>query len=650
MAVLAVAVSVTGVVNVGSGKPADAAVGSVSTVIGPSTWAGPLGSLAVDPSGTIVVSDSEKQKVWKISPSGVVTTLAGSGGAGFPDGPASLASFNGPGGVAIDPSGNVYVTDVLNNRVRKITAGGMVSSIGSGIAAATDGPSTSAAFIGPKGVAADATGNIYVADTGTNRIRKIAPDGLVSTVAGTGERGSTDGPAAVALFRHPEGVAVSGSGNVYVADTLNHLIRRITPAGVVSTLAGSGAVGSNNGPGAGASFNRPTGVAVDAAENVYVTDSGNHKVRFITSAGVVSTFAGTGVQSGSNGPTASASFDTVRGPALDAAGNLYVIDGVQRIRKIANGQVTTLTASPIGGSAGVAGGDDTTLTVADPENRRIVQLKPGGSLIAFPGPDFLGKSPFVTPMGVTLTTWGDTWIADAGSHQIKVVTWDGSIRVLGGTGTPGAVDGPGHLASFSSPMGIAFDGARNAYVADRANNKIRKITALGVVSTLAGSGAAGSANGIGSAATFNGPTGVAVDAVGNVVVADTKNHQIRLITPAGLVSTLAGSGVAGLANGNRSVAQFHSPTWVAIDVANNVYVTDSGNQVIRRIAAGRGGAAVVSTMRTSSLPATFLLDDTRWANPPAGLVVSGSSLLVATGDSLMRLETETPVPCVKLPC
>jgi len=322
---------------------------------------------------------------------------------------------------------------------------------------------TAALFRSPLAVSVDSSGNVYVADASNDMIRKIAPGGVVSTLAGTGQWGSNNGPGVGASFGYPEGIALDNSGNIYVADYQGNMIRKITPDGVVSTLAGTGVAGSANGPGASATFNSPTSLAVDSSGNVYVADNGNNLIRRITPGGVVSTYAGTGAAGATNGPAATATFYWPFGVAVDSAGNVYVS------------------------------------AIFDELIRKI------------------------TPAGV--------------------------VSTLAGTQYSGSNNGPGSSATFYSPADLALDNSGNIYVADYNNNMIRKITSGGVVSTLAGTGATGSANGPAASATFNQPNGVAVDSAGNVYVADTGNNVIRLITPAGVVSTLAGSvGGGGFAN------------------------------------------------------------------------------------------------------
>jgi len=323
-----------------------------------------------------------------------------------------------------------------------------------------------ASFNAPTAVAVDALGNIYVADYGNNLIRKIsAITGLVSTFAGSGNQGALNGTGTLASFNGPSGLAIDATGNLYVADNNNNQIRKITPAGLVSTLAGADSAGSVDGNGTAASFFGPEGLAVDVAGNVYVADAGNNLIRKVTPSGQVSTLAGNDNPGLTDSTFLTSSFNNPSGVTLDASGNIYVADMLNNaIREIniSSGRVTTL-----------AGGNDSTASV----------------------------------------------------------------------------DGTGSGASFYFPNSLAANAAGDLYVTEYATNLIREVSPGGVVNTFAGSGAQGQADSTGVKASFNGPSGVAVDAAGNIYVADTYNNLIRKITPAGVVSTIAGSGNAGSNNG-----------------------------------------------------------------------------------------------------
>ena len=266
----------------------------------------------------------------------MVSTIAGNGSPGYVDGPGDVAQFYNPYYLAIDAQGNIFVSDNFNNRIRKISPQGIVTTFaGSGdIAGYADGPGNVAKFWSPYGLTIDSQGNLYVADAGNHRIRKITPQGVVSTFAGSGTRGYADGSADVAQFNLPVDVSIDLSGNLYVADADNHKIRKISSQGVVTTLAGS-SEGYTDGSGSTAQFNKPQGIKVDGLGNVYVTEFFNHSVRMIRPQGVVTTIAGNGTEGFSDGIGSTARFSNPNGLTLDSYGDLYVADaGNNRIRKL----------------------------------------------------------------------------------------------------------------------------------------------------------------------------------------------------------------------------------------------------------------------------------------------------------------------------
>ena len=297
-------------------------------------------SVAVDSSNYVYVADYNNHIIRKITLAGVVTTWAGlAGNPGSTDGTGSIARFNYPNFMAVDNLGNLYVSDNANHTIRHVTSDGNVNTFAglAGNSGSTDGSGSAARFYYPGGLAVDGTGNIYVADTFNNTIRKISSSGVVTTLAGTaGQSGSADGAGSVARFQRPQGCAVDSQNNVYVADYWNHTIRKISPAGVVSTLAGSaGITGNTDGIGNGARFNYPFGLAIDGAGNLYVGDTGNGTIRKVTPAGVVTTLAGQAGSVGSvNGPALSARFNEPCGLAVDIGGDIYVAEQINNtIRK-----------------------------------------------------------------------------------------------------------------------------------------------------------------------------------------------------------------------------------------------------------------------------------------------------------------------------
>jgi len=565
---------------------------------------------AVDRIGNVYVADTVNSTIRKVTASGAVTTLAGTAGMkGSADGTGAAARFYGPAGVAVDSVGNVYVADYFNSTIRKVTAAGVVTTMAgtAGMNGSADGTGAAARFSGPSGVAVDSAGNVYVADLANSTIRKVTAAGVVTTMAGTaGMNGSADGTGAAARFSFPNGVAVDSAGNVYVADTANSTIRTVTAAGVVTTTAGSvGMNGSTNGTGAVARFDLPTGVAVDSVDNVYVADQGNSTIRTVTAAGVVTTLAGTaGMPGSADGTGAVARFNSPAGVAVDSAGNVYVADrDNSTIRKVTTAGVVTTLA----GAAGTGSADGTGAAAR-----------------------------FDLPNGVAVDGAGNVYVADQGNETIRKVTAAGVVTTLAGTaGMSGSVDGMGAAARFNVPSGVTVDSAGNLYVADLFNSTIRKVTAAGVVTTLAGTaGMAGSADGTGAAARFNQPIGVAVDSAGNVYVADPLNATIRKVTADGVVTTLAGTaGMVGSADGTGAAARFNLPSGVAVDSAGNVYVADTFNSTIRKVT--RMGTT--TTIAGIAGVAGIVLGATPRFAFPTSLAIVGDSIVVSDANAILLL-------------
>jgi ELWxxDGT repeat protein len=427
-------------------------------------------------------------------------------------------------------------------------------AVGSRIYIATDNPivgselwsfDIGATFNNPNSVTADSAGNFYVADTANHIIRKISSTGLVTTLAGSpGVSGSVDGIGTGARFNSPRGLGIDNNGNVYVADTGNHTIRRINSAGAVVTVAGTaGSTGGNNGTGSAARFNGPEALAVHGPSgDIYVADTGNHTVRQVTPAGVVSTTAGTaGSQGDTNATGAAARFRFPRGIAVDGVRNLYIADsGNHLIRKLDNVLVVTTLA----GTSGVSGSADGTGTAAS----------------------------FSSPEGVALgagSLAGNILVGDTGNHTVRRITSAGLVSVLAGTvGQSGVTNGTGTAAKFFSPQGLVVDGTANVYVADTSNHLIRKITGAGVVTNQAGSpGVSGS--GDGGANTVTSTTGPSLV---KDIFPGSGDSEPKYLTAAG--SSIYFSAIA--ANGQRDVWKSDGTNAGTVRVGNSLFFSGEG--------------------------------------------------------------------------
>jgi sugar lactone lactonase YvrE len=421
----------------------------------------------------------------------------------------------------------------------------------------TNGTGAAARFNTPFGIAADGAGTLYVADTVNEAIRRVAPDGTVTVFAGSAIGGSVNGTGANARFFRPQGIALDAAGNVYVADTFNHTIRKLTSAAVSSTVAGPGGnFGSADGTGVNAQFNRPRGIGLDRQSNLFVSESFNNTVRKITPAGTVTTFAGQAGALGYLDRTGSeARFGYPAGLAVDGSDNIYVVDQIYNaVRRITPGAVV----ATLGGTPGTATGSSD-------------------------GPFNVGR--MNSPQGVVVDREGVTYVADSGNHTIRRITASSDMTTFAGlAGLSGSTDGTGSGARFSAPSAIAIDQAGNFYVTDYNNSTIRKITPSGVVTTLAGqAGTRGSADGLGSAARFDNPDGLAIDSAGNVFVSDSNNQTVRKITPAGLVTTIGGSpGISGVVEGPGTTARFFIPSGITITPNGVLYIVSAYGNVIMR--------------------------------------------------------------------
>jgi len=620
-----------------------AAPGDISTIAGGGVGDGGLAAsaslyhsfgAAVDVSGNIYIADAGNNRIRKVDAStGVITTVAGNGTGGYSGdgGPAAAASLNLPSGAAIDASGNIYIADQNNHRIRKVDAstGNITTIAGNGTAAYSGdgGPAASASINRPTGVTVDASGNIYIADQNNNCIRKVdASTGDITTIAGNGTKGYSGdgGPAASASLDHPTGAAIDGSGNIYIADYSNHSIRKMDAStGNITTVAGNGTAGysGDGGPAASASLSNPYGVAVDGSGNIYIAASIDHRIRKVDAAGVITTVAGNGTQgySGDGGAAASASLNQPTGAAVDASGNIYIADqNNNRIRKVdaSTGNITTFagngsqTYSGDGGPASsatlyyparMAVDASGNIYIADKSNHRIrmvnastgdISTIAGNGTAEYSGDGGPAASASLNnPTGAAIDGSGNIYIADAGNNRIRMVDAStGNITTFAGNGAEGfsGDDGQAASASLGSPKGVAIDASGNIYIAS--GNRIRKVDSSGIITTVAGNGTAGflGDGGPADSASLNNPTGVAVDPAGNIFIADQNNNRIRMVDPStGNITTVAGNGWATYSGdgGAADSASLYHPAGVAVDPAGNIYIADMSNNRIRKVGA-----------------------------------------------------------------
>ncbi len=555
----------------------------------------PMG-LAIDSSGNIIVADYSDHRIRMIDIYGEVSTLAGTGVAGFNDASAPAAQFYRPAGVAIDSSGNIIITDSYNNKIRKIDTDGEVSTIAGGgspnVGDFVDGTGTNARFYGPRGVAIDNNGNIIVADYFNNRIRKIDTSGNVTTIAGDGTGGFTDGVGTAAKFNGPTGVAIDSSGNIIVSDYYNHRIRKIDTSGNVTTIVGNGTASFADGNSTTAKFKYPKGVTVDSDGNIIVADQDNHRIRKIDTNGNVTTIAGNGTADFADGVGTEAMFKYPSDVAIDSSGNIIVVDMINyKIRKITNS--IKLSGTPTSSDLGI---HDVNLTVSD-GNGGVTEHNFQITVTGLNNPPVVTSTPSTSGEKNTLYIYelnatdsdGDSinWSAKSGTTLPNWLSLQKNtfVSTFAGSGLSfGSEDGVGTTqARFQNPTDITIGSDGTFYVADSENHLIRKITADGNVTTIAGSGSTGSDNGVGAAASFNRPISVAVDSAGNIYVGDNQNHLIRKITPNGNVTTFAGSGTQDSVDGLGTAASFYDPTDLVFDSLGNLFVSDGSGNKIRKI-------------------------------------------------------------------
>jgi cysteine-rich repeat protein len=600
--------------------------GSTESRVATESSVGRVSDVAVDVLGRVFVVDPFNNRIRRVDVDGTMSTIAGTGAFGFSgDGaPATSTSLGVPNGVAVDPAGRVFLADTYNQRIRRIDADGRVVTIaGTGTEgfSGDGGPATRATLRRPEGVAVDAAGRVFIADTENHRIRRIDVDGTIRTIAGTGTAGwSGDGSQAItAALNGPLGIALDAAGRVFIADTRNHRVRRVDVDGTISTIAGTGIGGfsGDGGPATNAALQQPNDVAVDRAGRVFVTDHLNNVVRRIDLDGTIGSIAGRAVFGfgGDGGPATSAMLAFPRGIAVDTMGRLFVADVYnQRVRRIdIDGTIGTIAGTGLAGFSGAGGpassavlfapkgvavDDVGRVVISDTVNSLIRRIEADDTIATIAGTGVDGATgdggpasaaSVSFPADVATDAFGRIFVVDYFNHRIRRIDADGTISTVAGTGSNGFFGdgGPAVSAALSFAEGVAVDGDGVVFIADTNNHRVRRVDADGTITTIAGTGASGFSGDRGPAtrAALSSPKGVAIDTAGRVIIADTFNHRVRRVEVDGTITTIAGTGIAGFFGdgGLATRAGLSSPGGLAVDPSGRIFIADTDHQRIRRI-------------------------------------------------------------------
>ncbi len=657
---------------------------------GPATSAqldGPT-DVFVDGVGNIFIADANNSVIREIvAATGNINTVAGIPGFAAYNGDgilATTAELNGPTGVTVDGSGNIFIAEINGCRIREVVAStNNIQTLAGTTGAGTPGPNptgncgyngngiaaNTAKLNGPSAVVLDSSGNLFLTDQGNYCVREVATTGQISDVAGTctvllapGAADGDGGPAISALFQRPVRLFVDGHENVYISDIADNRMREVVAStGDIQTVAGTGTAGFT-GDGAlatQAELDQPSGVWVDASGNIFLTDSLNNRVREVTATnGFIQTIAGDGSGDGDGGPATSGLLDAPFGVAVDGTGNLFIADTADSaIREVvaATGNITTVAGTFIAGFDGdglainvdlnnpngvfVDGSGD--IFIADSQNNAIREVIDGDLTTVVGESDGVLTNVLNYPTAVFVDGSGNIFIADSGNNVIEkvasvVVEGTPALTVVAGTGTAGFTGngGPATSAELDAPSGVFVDSSGNIFIADSLNSVIREVVAAtGNIETVAGNGTAGFSGDTGPAtsAQLDYPTGVFVDNSGNIFIADSNNNAVReVLASTGNIQSVAGSsGNAGFSGdgGPAANAELNYPASVFGDNQSNLFVADPGNSRIRKIAGIVTGApanitASGGTPQTATVGATF-------ATPLSATVTDAFGNLVA---------------------
>ncbi len=619
---------------------------------------GPSG-VAVDKAGNVYMAFSGSNVIRKLSTTGVISTVAGTGTAGYNgDGIAAVtAKLNYPADVSVDTSGNIYIADEDNYRVRKVDPSGMISTVaGNGVYgfSGMGGLASGSSISHPYRVFSDKTGNLYIGDVGTYQIYRVDTGDTITSIMGTGTYGFSGdgGPATAAQMSYPDGITTDTAGNIYFSDRNNCRVRMISATtGIVTSLYGTGTGGysGDGGPAAAAQINTPQGLAFDAAGNLYECDYYSNRIRRVNTSGVISTFAGQSGLFGEGYPAVNAEMSFIINLATDAAGNIYIADvDNHRIRMInaVTGVITTVAGCGISGQQDNFSGDGGPATAAhlyfpntlafdqagnmyicDQSNERIRKVNTSGVITTFAGNGTAGfvdnvpatNAEFGNPTGVAVDKAGNVYISDNNNHCIrKVDATTGIIKTVAGNGFAGysGDGGPATSAQLNHPYDVAVDGSGSLYISDGVNYCIRKVDAMGNISTVAGNGTAGFSGDGGPAvdAQMRAAWGIKVDSAGDILIADDDNQRIRLVHTDGMINTIAGNGTAGYSGdgGPATAARLAYPKGVAYDGTGNLYIADNNNRRIRKTS--------ITSLAAPQVNKTTFANVFVYPNPTVGIV------------------------------
>ena len=584
---------------------------------------------AFDANGNLYIADMDNGRIREVTTSGIITTVAGNGNETFAGdgGAATSAGLHYPAGVALDAAGNLYIADQSNNRIRQVATNGIITTVagnGGSSYSGDRGPATNATLSGPTSVAVDTLGNLYIADKSNDRVRQVAANGIITTVAGNGGAGyAGDGGAATsAELYYPNGVAVDGAGNLYIADTYNFRIRKVNPNGIITTVAGNGGFGyaGDGGAATNASLNWPNGVALDAFGNLYIADSGDSRIRMVNTNGIINTVVGKNASgyAGDGGAATNAELDYPTGVVLDAAGNLYIADrNNDRIRKVwLYASNPTLTLAQVGAAnagnysvviANACGSVTSVVATLTVDLPPTITTQPARQFaVAGSSPSFsvavTGTPPFnyswyfnrtnLLQSGTndTLTLPGIS-VNNFGNYTVVITNNYGAMTSQPAALTPAfpptvAVQPAGrtNLAGTSASFAVTPGGTGPFFYQWQFNGAN---LSNDIITTVAGNGGANdSGNGVmATNGSLGYPTSAAFDAAGNMYIADCQDNHIRKVNTNGIITTVAGTSGAGYSGDGRAAtnASLNWPNGVALDAFGNLYFADSNNNRIRKV-------------------------------------------------------------------